>query len=1278
MSATPRRVSGAYPATPATTARGFRAPPTPSPTPDPPVSRSSRSSTQRSPLPLAPQNRDASAPTTEPLIPTTIIDAPTQRLYAFGVYAALFAWRLYDWVQLVDDNTESLWLFLKWVGIDFLFLFGLPELRIPWLELSQPVVVALCFIHAVLDWMLMFNIPIPFTAWLLGFVRVFYDREVSISEQYVRVSNILHNSSLIMGKQIIDILPEGSAVLNPNGDAFCLGGDYATLTIPIHFNATVPEAVELIRIDLESGNEEVLKLKKGQIREIAKLAKRQAAETDPGVVKYDYPVKKPGAYRLGRVLDEYKLEVQRKTQNTFVVPCPKARVASSPSADRCLGDLSDLSLEVEGTPPLKIVYSRTINGHDRSFHFQSLQPEGFSSPLLGSLRTSSLIIPDSEDISWARAQKVTVGLNESMNVGGDWQYSVDEVQDAFGNTAKYVSPADDPELRPKPKHLVQNFLVKERPKVWFEGCDSRNSLKVAKGESAKLPVRFNLPGRRPESTVHTLTWLFSPAGTLTKDGDHGDVVSIGSYQAKNARDQPKVSAPGLYTLKSVTCGACEGEVQEPVSCLIINPPEPTVTVRSEPIPDTCAGNSVGLRVDLDFLGTPPFVIRYDVVENGVATRQSITVSGMRHQLNLMPTVAGHHKYIFRALDDDIYKSQTLSGPDMVLEQDVKPAASAAIQYKPGQGHPGISACLDEEVEVDVLLYGDAPFTLEWEIIHDGRRRSSKVSDIADNRYTIRTDPLAQGGEYTLALTSIQDRSGCRIFLAKDTKITVRRQRPRAAFGLIDGKQRTLIREGDRARLPLRLSGEGPWKVAYKNLDHDSENLVRDTVVSENGQLIVGSRGRYELVDVFDKQCPGSVDPRASTFEVDWYPRPELMLVQTDSISQQSQKFVKQDVCEGDIDGFEIGLKGSAPYHVEYEVRHKPAQGQGSISRKDFDAALGKASIQMDTSRAGLYTYNFYSLSDYLYEPKRGSFKPVVLEQRVNAKPSAAFVKPGQSFKYCTSEQDNEDTIPITLKGVAPFYVEIEIKHQSGSSPETYRIPSIDSNTYGLQIPRQYLKLGTQQIRIRKVRDSRGCQQKLETGGPSVQIHLFDVPAIYPLETRTDYCVGERIAYTLSGTPPFDVWYSFDGAHRKAKSQTTNFRRIAEAPGEFTITTISDKASECRAAVNLTKTIHPMPSVRISKGKEERVSIHEGGEVDIIFEFWGTPPFEFTYTRSSNAKKGQRSQVLETRHDVSYEHNKVIRASQEGTYEVVAIKDRYCAFSTQNIEAKEGSQKLLKY
>ncbi|KAL1899115.1 hypothetical protein Sste5346_003037 [Sporothrix stenoceras] len=1365
MSATPRVRSGAFPQTPTTIRVGRGAPPTPSPSPpvdDIPTKRSSSSTSSRPVFASARSSNGstrgsaaaaaaaAGSAAPGPLIPLDIIDAPTQRFYAVALYIALIAWKCYDWVQLLEENGESFWLFLKWIGLDFVFLFGLPEMRIPWLELSQPVAIFLFFCHVITDYLLMFNIGVPWHAWFLSLLKVFYDRELSISEHYVKASSILQNSSLISGRQIINILPEGSAILNPSGLPFCIGGLGGTgvaaganpniANLPLYFNATIPAEVELIRLDLDSNEEETLRLTKNQLREIAKLVKRQEASADGtlAAVRFDVPVKKTGAYRLGRVLDEYKLDVQRPSPFSFVVSCPSARVggggnlpskqsswsssSSSGPITRCHGDLSDLLLEVDGTPPLKIVYSRTINGKDHSFHFQSLQPEGFVSPLLGTVPSRSAGLSasassgnsqeslDSDavvaanfptegdaDISWARSRRVSVGLNETMHVGGEWRYSIDEVHDAFGNVAKYNEPVEDHEVRPRPpKHLIQSFHVRERPRIRLQGCDLRQPLKVARGKSTQFPIRYEIPGvRRPEDgSAHTLTWQFSPIDTLTKSGDHGDVVTTETFNARHADEMPTISTPGLYTLKSVSSGSCEGEVQEPASCLLLNPLEPKLALRSEGIPDSCGGNSIGLRVDLDLVGTPPFLVRYDVSSNGVVRHEKVSVSGMRYQLELVPRVAGNHKYIFRSIDDAVYKSQPLSGSEMTLEQNVKPAARASIDHPTGKAN----ACLQDSVGVDIALSGEAPFTLEYVLLHEGKRRTFKEENIDKYRYRIETPALAQGGEYTLALTSVHDRSGCRTFLqgGGELKIAVRRQRPRAAFGLLENKRRVFVVEDAAVRLPLRLTGEGPWKVSYRNLGKEFGDdgkpthpgpLVTRSLKSGNDFLQVSERGTYEIVDVADNQCVGLVDNTASVFDVDWFPRPKLSFVQTEAIQEQGNLFVKQDVCEGDVDGFEIDLRGSPPYHVEYNVRHKAAKGsQTSFIHKQLDAALGRASIQMDTSKAGTYRYEFAPPADSLYNNNRpssgskGGVSPLVMQQTVFAKPTAAFAKAGQSFKYCMTEQDNEDLIPMVLTGVPPFYVEMEIKHQSGAVSETYRVPSIMTHNYGLQIPRQHLRPGTQQVRIRKVRDARGCQQKTDdlVGGngnsasdslsssstSSVQVQLFEAPAIYALESRTDYCVGERISYTLSGTPPFDVWYNFNGVTRKGASATTTFRRVAEAPGEFTITGISDKASECRAAVNLSRIIHPLPSVRVSQGRTARVDIHEGGAVEMVFEFGGTPPFEFTYTRSTNARKGQRSQVLETRHDISYEMTKTVRASQEGTYEVVAIKDKFCAFSTQ--------------
>lgn len=197
MNGTPRPRSGAFPQTPQSARRNDSSP---RKLPD--------ISALRSPAQQAADNEG-------PWISLETLDAPQQRLYVIAFYVALLGWRLYDHHYLQEEETESLWLFMKWVAFDGLFLFGLPELRIPWLEWSSATMMLLFLAHALLDGILMFRIPLPIGAGLAAVTKVFYDRELAISERHVKQSNILHNSSLILGKQIIHILPEGYAMSQP-------------------------------------------------------------------------------------------------------------------------------------------------------------------------------------------------------------------------------------------------------------------------------------------------------------------------------------------------------------------------------------------------------------------------------------------------------------------------------------------------------------------------------------------------------------------------------------------------------------------------------------------------------------------------------------------------------------------------------------------------------------------------------------------------------------------------------------------------------------------------------------------------------------------------------------------------------------------------------------------------------------------------------------------------------------------------------------------------------
>ena len=95
-----------------------------------------------------------------PLIPIRVLDAPSQRLYIAFFYLGLTAWRLYDYFRVLSDEADSLFLFMKWVAIDSIVLYGLPGLKIPWLQWSSSTMTLLFVSHAMLNAVMMLHIPV--------------------------------------------------------------------------------------------------------------------------------------------------------------------------------------------------------------------------------------------------------------------------------------------------------------------------------------------------------------------------------------------------------------------------------------------------------------------------------------------------------------------------------------------------------------------------------------------------------------------------------------------------------------------------------------------------------------------------------------------------------------------------------------------------------------------------------------------------------------------------------------------------------------------------------------------------------------------------------------------------------------------------------------------------------------------------------------------------------------------------------------------------------------
>jgi nucleoporin POM152 len=1107
----------------------------------------------------------------------------------------------------VESDLDSTWLFLKWVGIDAAFFVALPAFRIPWLEWSFATTFTFWFLHAIANAFLMYKIPIPLMSWLGALVKVAYDRELSISEHRVKPADILHNSSIILGKQIIHILPEGSAILNPEKQSFCLDASIPSVELPIQINQTTPISIELQRFDLETDEVETIVIGNKQAKQLLKHAENALHKPDPRSPRtLRYPVSKAGLYQLRRVIDTTKLDVRKRSFDVAVVPCPRASISAG-SVDRCTGELSNVSLQVAGVPPFKVKYSKTVNQGQFSSIVQNVQPRGDDDYVSAEEASDVVVDPRRPQIGWTKSVTESFDINESLLQNGSHSYAIEEVEDGLGN--KVVYDASNPKDAHAPR--VQSLTVHNRPQVSLVGCNSDRLIPVPKESSTSLPVRV-----RPTDKLHPLDWPLKLKYSFFPQSEQDDTPPEEHvFDMKNDRSTPRVSKAGRYNVDSIASQFCQGEVVEPSSCSLFNPPEPALTMETEDIFDQCAGNPIGMYVNLDFTGTPPFRVRYTVTHRGAAKPVVRQFSGMRGQIELRESSAGSYIYHIHQIEDDVYGPISLMDQNLVLKQDIKPPASANFH---GDNRL-INACLGQPVSVQVKLHGQGPWDLDYELVHGGKRKKYSVHT-EDELQTIELPGQSEGGIYSVILTGVQDNSRCRTTLQEQRQIEVRPDQPRAAFGDVEGKRSVLALEGKTPTLPLRLKGSAPWTVRLQNLDDPSSSTER-TFTDANSFFAVDRPGTYEIVSVHDR-CPGAVDPKANRFQVSWIPRPTMSLQDSAVKDEGRRNFRKEPVCQGDESSLALSFSGSAPYHLKYQQKFEPIKGPAALSNKPASFAGNGALINLDTTKAGEYTYTFTELGDNRYRHDKKGSEAVVVKQQVYAPPSAKFGQAGKTYSYCkddpsftASVESEVEDIPVVFAGTPPFSVEIAVTHHGVSSrPEIVRQKEIMSNTWSWPLFHSALDLGTHVVSIRSVKDGRGCETILEQDPSAVRVVVSSPPTIVPLESQEHYCVGEHVSFSLSGQPPFDVFYEFQGRERRARASNNEFRRLAESPGEFVVTGVSDSAmgqGKCRARKEIKKSIHAYPTVEMGRGKTLVSDIHEGGEVDILFTFTGTPPFEFT-------------------------------------------------------------------
>lgn len=1218
------------------------------------------------------------------LIPERIADAPTQRFYATSLFVFLQALKFYDYIQLYGAPPSAETIFaIKWIGIDAVFLFLIPKLKIPWLSFGLAATFLQIAIISVLNICLSARIPISASAIGAALLKIVYDRELSVLEHNVKISDILHNSSRILGEHTINVLPESTAKLNPLGSCHCVdNGRRSEVHLPVRMNSTIPMLIQYSRLNPENNEFTRHNITGRDLKNLLKHTEYQKSK----VWQFSIPVSDPGLYKLERVQDTSRMDVRLYRAQALVVQCPSAslvipeRLKDHP--DRCTRDLDELSLRVSGLPPLKVKYNRWIEGQERTSSIDSVKPPGYSSPLmfhhddpgLDAKDQYALKLAGLQDLLWAKASNVDVHLNSSLQQPGLWSYTVEEVEDACGNKVNYLtSKADNKLTLSKPRDPLAindsleedrsieapsyEFRVHERPRISFRGCTPERPTILLDGKDAKLLFDVKSPDSGP---FEVQLGRGDPEALVPSSDTDIDIYKQLTLSTK--AQSFAVKEPGIYNIQGFSSKHCKGIIEMPSACIVFTPPRPSLNIVFDPIQDKCAG-SIGLLADLSFTGSPPFDISWRVTKDGKAVQHRKKIDRARHQLRFTPDEAGHFAYEFTGLDDANYKGVRLDSNMLRTEQTVYPLAGATFTDRELK-----KCCIGDSVALPVRLVGSGPWDLVYEISYSGKRKKYELFDLSDSQQVIKTPNLTAGGTYIVTLVSVQDAKGCKTPLEEvDAKIEVRRDRPSASFYTIDDKRNVTIIEGSAVDLPLRLVGDGPWELEFATPARQESIKLQD----QNGAITIQQPGIYELRSVRDAYCPGEVDSKASRFEVTWYPRPKLGIPDSTAKLITNNKYVRAEICENDDDTFEVEVFGAPPFSISYERSYLGPKGIAEDRKSlEINAALPVVSIKARSSPAGTHRYNLRSVSDARYDAVRVNKDDVLtIEQFVNSRPSATFAEPGKTYNYCLEVDllDQEaDKIPVTLTGQAPFSVRFRVKHEVTAATEYLTDLEIPAHTWSLQVPKNMLTLGKHIVSIAEIRDANGCSKHFTEKDSAIYIAISERPSIVPVSSRKEFCVGDRIAYALQGTPPFKVEYEFNGARKRATTSGPVFSRIAEKPGDFSILTLSDSGSKCEVSVNgLEKVIHDIPSVRVSEGKTIVESIHEGDQAEIIFHLYGTPPFALTYTRSETGK-GRKNKILET-HSVSgiWEEKYIIHSSVAGTFKATELHDAHCRVSLQN-------------
>ncbi|KAG8878600.1 hypothetical protein FRB97_002382 [Tulasnella sp. 331] len=1075
-------------------------------------------------------------------------------------------YKLTNALQQYWEGGASVTSLLKWQCVDWAWILILPWLRIPWLEVPRSRKIILFSICAFFNGLLFLFIPPSDPS-----------------------STTYHNTHLdghayLLGQHTVRLSPISTAQINPAHLSFCLAPPHNEVLIPILMNNSIPTSIRYSVSALGSKSpkfnhtlnaKEIAKLEKQWQEQYGHVLAASSSRTHSGgeledADPYDDEYEndewdfgkaaasggKGPAKRMQDVLDAQasaerarhltqsqhqfytrplestqsirhisvtrpgvvRLEGMRASNgnvrvagsDVVVVSCPTVRFEDvegpeAPKKQECAGAMKEMRIVAEGVAPLRLKWHKEINGKRESRTAEGLEgnPDATNLPL---------------------SQNVTVPITVSLSALGRHRYVIDSVEDGVGNSFS-------PSLAPQEGSTFRTVEVIRKSSVAFRNCDSTHSIDLLKGESIDLAVSLEqgAEGQMKADVIQSIEIQYVPPPNWS-----GAAPWIQKIKAKNGPTAKEMQIParqpGTYTILSAQGVECSSDVLNPETCKVVQPPEPSADVELRPLTDQCSGD-VGVRASLVLHGTPPFIVFYTEKRGrNRAVEKKRTVQSARDEIILQPESSGQYTYEFTHIVDDKYRSKIpLTGPGRSITQVVHPRASAEfVRSHQGMGRQALSSCSGNEVKVDVDLRGTPPWALEFQVGDTMQTIKDIVKPRSSVTFKIPEGIDAEGGLFQIDLVSVVDANGCKEALnVHGISVNVQRVLPTVKFYSSDGIHRTTTLQGENAILPLRLTGEGPWKVQYRRAG-DPSSVRTENVNSQNSELRVSEKGTYELTEVQDKRCAGSVVPQEGTWDVDWVPKPTVQFSPSAGLLAKNDSIMRPAVCEGIDDFAEVRLTGRAPYQISYFLSGRDGQEE----RLTFNSVQATARLQLRTAKAGHFAYRLTSVGDASYPPQiepaaanilRGQY----LEQNILSRPTAYFKSPDRLL-YCLgdafeakSHHGNEGL--IILNGLPPFMLRLSIKNFATNEVAQETV-NVSGHEWKVALPSyRFTSMGATLVTIDTVTDSSSCSEAtVDPSKRSIWADVAETAAIVPFDSKIDYCIGDPVSFQLEGTPPWTV------------------------------------------------------------------------------------------------------------------------------------------------------------